>query len=83
MNEQQVRTEVIKALTSVAPDAASLDPKANLRDELDLDSIDFLNFVVALHKALGISVPEADYRRMSTIDACVTYLAPRVSAQSS
>ena len=55
----------------------SLDPKAELRSQLDLDSMDFLNFVLGLHKALGIEIPEADYRKLATLDACVAYLGAR------
>jgi acyl carrier protein len=71
-----VRQAVLDALASVAPEAdlGSLDPRAVLRDELDLDSMDFLNFVIALHKALGIEVPERDYGKLTTLEACVDYL---------
>ena len=48
---------------------------ANLRDTLDLDSVDFLNFVVGLHAALGVDIPEADYDKLASLDACVAYLA--------
>jgi acyl carrier protein len=47
----------------------------NLRDQLDLDSMDVLNLVVALHGTLGVEIPEADYPRLATLDDCVEYLA--------
>jgi acyl carrier protein len=77
MTDEAIRTEVLRALHSVAPEAdlAALDPRANLRDELDLDSVDFMNFVVALHTALGTDIPEADYPKLASVDACVVYLA--------
>ncbi len=55
-------------------------PGADLREELDIDSVDFLRFVVQLHERLGVSVPEADYPRIRTLDGCVAYLAERSSA---
>jgi acyl carrier protein len=80
VNTEQLKTVVLAALGDVAPelDAATLDPKRDLRDQLDLDSMDFLNFVVGLHKALGVDIPEADYRKLGTVDACVAYLAAKV-----
>ncbi len=82
MTREQIRTTVLTALSGVAPelDASTLDAKADLRDTLDLDSIDYLNFIVALHKATGVSVPEKDYRQLSTLDACIDYLAARMKA---
>lgn len=50
---------------------------AALREQLDLDSMDALNFVVALHGALGVEIPETDYPKLVTLDACVEYLAAR------
>jgi acyl carrier protein len=80
VNTEQLKTVVLAALGDVAPelDAATLDPKRDLRDQLDLDSMDFLNFVVGLHKALGVDIPEADYRKLGTLEACVAYLAAKV-----
>ena len=80
MNTEQLKAVVLAALGDVAPelDAATLDPKRDLRDQLDLDSMDFLNFVVGLHKALGVDIPEADYRKLGTLDACVAYLAAKL-----
>lgn len=80
MTKDQIRAHVLAALETVAPEAGEIDGAANLRDALDLDSIDFLNFVVALHKSVGVEVPEGDYRRMGSLDACVEYLATRLPA---
>jgi acyl carrier protein len=76
-----IRESVVAALCQVAPeiDPATLDPAAELRGTLDLDSMDFLNFVTALHKALQVDIPESDYRRLATLDACVAYLAARLA----
>jgi acyl carrier protein len=78
---EEIRKVVFRVLRGVAPEAApeGLDPKASFRDELDLDSVDFMNFVVGLHEALGVDVPEADYGKLATIDGCVAYLAVRLA----
>jgi acyl carrier protein len=47
------------------------------REQLDLYSMDLLNFIVALHAALGVEIPEADYPKLATLDGCVEYLAAR------
>ncbi len=68
---------VLGALASVAPEAdlAALDRNVPLREQLDLDSMDFLNFVIAVHRALGVDVPERDYAKLATLESCVEYLA--------
>jgi acyl carrier protein len=82
MNEAQIRNAVIDALRSVAPEAdpAALADTAPLRDTLDLDSMDFLNFVVALHGSLGVDIPEADYGKVRTLRDTVGYLAAKLPA---
>ena len=77
MNEQQLRDTMLKALTEVAPeiDAASIDPGAVLTEQLDIESMDFLNIVVAVHENTGIEMPERDYPKLSTLDGAVAYLA--------
>ena len=76
MNEQQSREVVIEALTQVAPDAepAAVDPSGDLAEQLDIDSMDFLNFILASHERIGIEIPERDYPRLSTLDGAVAYL---------
>jgi len=79
MSDEDLRSAVLAALGSVAPEMeeAELDPKASFREQLDIDSMDFLNFVIALHEMLGIDIPEADYPRMASLDAAIAYLAAR------
>jgi acyl carrier protein len=79
VTRQEIRQRVVEVLCDVAPDVRpeTLDPGANLRDTLDLDSVDFMNFVVGLHAALGVDVPEADYAQLASLDACVAYLAAK------
>jgi acyl carrier protein len=73
---------VVKALTSVAPeiDPSSLDPNEEFRQEFDLDSMDFLNFVIGVHASLNIDVPEADYSKLATLNQAIDYLATRLGA---
>lgn len=82
MTRESIREAVVTALTSVAPelDPASLDPDAEIRRDLDIDSMDFLNFVIALHASLRVDVPEADYSRLATLHGAVDYLAGRLGA---
>lgn len=80
MTSEEIRKTVVEALTRIAPeiDPASIVPGTSLRDQLDLDSMDFLNFVVAVHDRLRVDVPEADYPRLGTLDSAVAYLAGRL-----
>jgi acyl carrier protein len=76
MNRDQIRAVVIEELGNVAPDkdVASVLPNADLREALDIDSMDFLNFVTALHQRLGIDIPERDYPKLFTLDLAVDYV---------
>lgn len=80
MTEDQLKKTILQALFSVAPEAEGepIDPSAGLRDQLDIDSMDFLNFLVALKGAIGVEVPESDYAEVSTLDDCAAYLAKRL-----
>ena len=80
MTDDEIRTVVLRCLGEVAPEAdpAALRPGTPLRDQLDLDSMDFLNFVIGLDRALHVDVPESDYGVLATIDGCVGYLRSRV-----
>jgi acyl carrier protein len=53
---------------------STLDPSVDLRDELDIDSMDFLNILVRIEKDLGVSVPEQDYGEVSTLEALTRYV---------
>jgi acyl carrier protein len=74
-----LRATIVRVLGDVAPEAdlAALRPDVAFREQLDLDSMDVLNFVVGLHGALGVEIPESDYPRLATLDACVAYLQAR------
>ncbi len=66
-------------LRRIAPDmdAAGIDRSGDLREEFDIDSMDFLNLVTALNKRLGIPIPDADYPRLGTYAGFVAYLAEK------
>jgi len=76
MTADTLRATVVEALLDVAPDvdAATLDASTPFRDQFDFDSMDQLNFVVGLHRRLGVDVPEADYLQLTTLEGCVAYL---------
>ena len=82
MTDTEIRAAVIRALKRVAPevDFATLRPDVRIRDQVEIDSMDFLNFVVALDHELGVDVPERDYRQIETLDKAAAYLGARVTA---
>lgn len=80
MNETDIRRGVLETLLSIAPEVqadAVLDA-APLREQVDLDSMDWLNVLQGLHQRFGVDIPEADYARLSTLEQIVGYLAERV-----
>lgn len=79
MDTTQARSVVEDVLTRVAPEAdlSAVDPDADLRRELDLDSMDFLTLVEGLHDATGVDVDEDDYPRVRTLNGAVTFLVER------
>lgn len=80
MDKAELRATVLRILGEIAPEAdpARLRPDVPFRDQLDLDSMDLLNFVIALHHALRVDIPEADYPKLATLDGCVEHLAALV-----
>jgi acyl carrier protein len=81
MTESEIRQAILDSIHEIAPEAEfeSLDPGAELRDELDLDSMDFLNILVAIARRTGVEVPEEDYARLDTLERMVEYLRNRIS----
>ena len=75
MNREDLRSAILDALTSIAPeiDAAALAPAKPLRDQVDLDSADWLNFLLALHARLGIDIPDVDAARLTTLEKVIDY----------
>jgi acyl carrier protein len=71
----------LNLLGEIAPEAhlTTLKTDLSFRDQLDIDSMDFLNFIVALHKEFHVDLPESDYPRLASIDGCVSYLERKLS----
>ncbi len=82
MNETEARAAVAQALSRIAPevDLADVRPGARMRDALDLDSLDFLALVQALHDETGVDIAERDYAAVETVDGMVSYLAAHAPA---
>lgn len=77
---RRARAAFEEVLGGIAPevDLNEIDPDAELRREVDLDSVDFMNVLLGLEEELGIEIPETDAERLTTIDACVRYLAGKL-----
>jgi acyl carrier protein len=82
MSDHEVRKLVLDIIASVAPDADLSDIKGDerLRDQLELDSMDFLDIVMELRKRHKVEVPKEDYPELATLDGCVAYLQPKLAA---
>lgn len=80
MTRDQVRECVLNIISDIAPDEdmGSVKDEVNLRDQLDLDSMDFLDIVMELRKRFGIEVPENDYPELASLASCVAYLFPKL-----
>ncbi|HQR70379.1 MAG TPA: phosphopantetheine-binding protein [Burkholderiaceae bacterium] len=80
MDRAELARRVLSLVTEIAPDveAATVIPGIDFRDQFDFDSMDTLNFAIALHRELGVDVPEADYAQLASLDKCVAYLLPRI-----
>jgi acyl carrier protein len=80
--EERIRATIFEVLSAIAPelDPASIKPDKPLREQVDLDSFDYLNVIIALHERLGVDIPEADYQKLVTLDGMVDYLARHSTA---
>ena len=76
MSDAEIIDRLRTILGDIAPDLdlAAVAPDADLRNDIGLDSMDFLNFVTAIHKRLGIDIPELDYPKLATLDSMIAYL---------
>jgi acyl carrier protein len=84
MTNAEIRSIALATLKSIAPeiDEADLRSDRPLRNQVDLDSMDWLNFLLGLHEKLKVEIPEADYAKLVSLDDVVSYLATRLSAGS-
>lgn len=82
MTKEECRKLVINIISDIAPDEdiTAVKPDIRLRDQLQLDSMDFLDIVMELRKRHGIEVPEADYMKLASLDSCAEYLTPKFQA---
>jgi acyl carrier protein len=79
VTESELRDAVLTSLGEIAPEAdpATLNPAMPIADQLEIDSMDFLDFMVALSERTGVEVPERDYPDLASVEGCVAYLAAR------
>ena len=84
MTEEDVVIAIKDIIQTVAPDEdlSQLDPSVRLREQIDLDSMDFLDIVMELRKLYGVQVPEEDYKELATLAGCVRYLHPKLAHKS-
>jgi acyl carrier protein len=82
MTDNELKQVVFDALKRIAPESepSKVDSGLDLREQLDLDSMDFLNFVVELHERLHVDIPESEYGRLYTLDGCLHELRARLGA---
>lgn len=82
MNASDVEATVIAALEDIAPevDGSELVADQSLRSQVDLDSMDWLNFLVRLHSTFGVDIPETDYAELVTLANIIDYVSMRVSS---
>jgi acyl carrier protein len=83
-SRDEIRAAIFDAITTIAPetDTAAIVTHQPLRDQIDLDSFDFLNVIVGLHERLGVDIPESDYGELTTLDSAIDYLARRSTAST-
>lgn len=79
MTPEEVKKVVLDIIEDVAPDEdlSNVDSAVSLRDQFDLDSMDFLDIVMELRKRHQVEVPSEDYPQLATLDSCVAYLSPK------
>ena len=82
MTDTDIRKVIQEELNNIAPEAdlAQVNPTADLREAIDIDSMDFLNFVIALHHRLGVDIPEIDYPKLVTLDGAIAYIDAKLSS---
>jgi acyl carrier protein len=82
MNDIDIRKMVEEELSNIAPeiDLAIVEPSADLREAIDIDSMDFLNFITAVHHRTGIDIPEIDYPKLVTLKGVLVYLDEKLKA---
>jgi len=84
VNETEIKTRVIAIIKSIAPEVEEGELRADrpLRDQIDLDSMDWLNVLVAVNEKLHVDIPEADYGKLVTLDNLVAYLRAKLASRA-
>ncbi|MBK5191674.1 MAG: acyl carrier protein [Flavobacteriaceae bacterium] len=85
MNEEEIKNIIFQLLKKIAPDTepSALQPDENIREVLNIDSFDSLQFIVSLNEKLGIEIPEEDYGKISTLKSLINYLLAKLKSQLS
>lgn len=80
MEPNQIREQIFAVMKGIAPEVNpdDIQSDAPLRDQVDLDSMDYLNFLIGLHQKLGVEIPEEDYGKLTTLDKLVAYLSAKM-----
>ncbi len=80
MTDDEIKALVLRELGNIAPeiDPAQIDPAVDVRDQIDLDSMNVLDLMIAIHEATGVEIPEADYPKINTLNDFAAYLGPRI-----
>ncbi|MDO5674176.1 MAG: acyl carrier protein [bacterium] len=80
MNREEIRDVILEIIADIDEEAdfAALDADKPLRDQLELDSMDFLDIVMELRKRYKLQIPEDEYPELATLNSCVTYLEPKL-----
>jgi len=80
MSKEKIREIIYNIIKDIAPDEdlSNLDDTKAIRDQIELDSMDFLDIVLELRKRYKVDVPEEDYPKLATINGCVEYLEPKL-----
>ena len=83
MTNEEIVIAIKDIITTIAPDEdlSGLEMDVRLRDQIELDSMDFLDIVMELRKRYGVQVPEEDYMELATLQGCVDYLAPKLEGK--
>ena len=81
MTDENIKQAIIGIINDINPDedTSSINPAERLRDQLDLDSMDFLDIVMELRKRYGVHVPDTDYEHLASLDSCVAYLRDKMA----
>ena len=84
MNREEIILAIKDIIQTIAPDEDLSDLKTDvrLRDQIELDSMDFLDIVMELRKRYGVQVPEEDYMQLATLQGCVDYLGPKLESKA-